>query len=227
MNIEHIFFDLDHTLWDFEKNSGLTFQKLFKDFKVDVAPDQFLKAYKPINKKYWKLYREEKVSKDDLRYYRLREAFDALEFSVADELIDTIAIKYIEYLPDFNHTITGAVELLDYLQEKYQLHIITNGFQEVQSLKMKKSGLLGYFDQIITSESVGVKKPNPRIFHHALQVSNALQENSMMIGDNLEADVEGAVNAGLQAIHCNFDNEFTEAKNIVSVASLLEIKQYL
>ncbi len=227
MNIQHIFFDLDHTLWDFEKNSGLTFKKVFKDFKIDVVPNEFLKVYKPINKKYWKLYREEKVSKSDLRYYRLKEAFDMLKHSITDESIDMIAIKYIEYLPNFNHIFTGTIELLEYLKEKYQLHIITNGFEEIQTLKLQKSGLFDYFDQIITSESVGVKKPNPKIFHHALKVSNARKENSIMIGDNLEADIRGAMNVGLQTIHCNFENELFDTKNIVSVASLLEIKQYL
>lgn len=226
-NIQHIFFDLDHTLWDFEKNSDLTFQKIFKEYCIDLPLDSFLEKYKPINKAYWKLYQENKVSKKNLRYSRLKDTFDALEYAISDHLITEFSIKYIDYLPFFNHLFEGTIPLLEDLKMKYQLHIITNGFEEVQLLKMEKSGLLPYFNQIITSESVGVKKPNPKIFHHALKLANSTTQNSLMIGDNIEADIKGAMNIGLKAIHCNFDRQVTAQKNIVSVNSLLELKQYL
>jgi len=227
MNVAHIFFDLDHTLWDFEKNSNLAFQKIFSEHRIGVELSDFLEMYRPINKRYWELYQENKVLKKDLKYYRLKDTFDALNHSVSDNLIETIAIKYIDYLPHFNHLFTGATALLEYLKSKYQLHIITNGFEEVQLLKMEKSGLLHYFNQIITSESVGVKKPNPKVFYHALYLANATVENSIMIGDNLEADIQGALNIGLKAIHCNFTKEIVHTQNIISVNSLLEIKEYL
>ncbi|TVZ56967.1 putative hydrolase of the HAD superfamily [Lutibacter sp. Hel_I_33_5] len=227
MNIKHIFFDLDHTLWDFEKNSDLSFKKVFRELNVKVDVDIFFKVYKPINFNYWKLYREEKVSKEVLRYGRLKDAFDAIQFEISDEVIDQIAIKYIDYLPDFNYLFEGTFELLDYLKDKYQLHIITNGFEEIQSKKMESSNIHHYFNQIITSESVGVKKPNPKVFDYALMKANAIKEESIMIGDNLEADIQGAINVGLRAIHCNFDNKKNNDKKITSVTSLLEIKQYL
>lgn len=227
MKIKHVFFDLDHTLWDFEKNSDLTFQKVFLEYDVKVALNLFLEVYKPINFKYWKLYREEKVTKEALRYGRLKEAFVALNYSISDDLINVIAIKYIEFLPDFNHLFAGAFELLDYLKDKYQLHIITNGFEEVQSKKMRTSNIQHYFKEVITSDSVGVKKPNPKVFNYGLEVANARKEESIMIGDSLEADIQGALDVGFQAIHCNFDNQIVENKEIISVRSLLEIKQYL
>ena len=227
MEIEHVFFDLDHTLWDFEKNSGLTFEKIFIENKIDVKIDDFLKVYVPLNLAYWKLYRNEKVSKEELRYARLKKSFDAISYTVSDTLIDKLATEYIENLAEFNHLFEGAFELLDYLKEKYTLHIITNGFEEIQSKKMVNSKLHHYFDQIITSESVGVKKPNPKVFNFALESAKATKENSIMIGDSLEADIQGALNVGLKAIHCVFDDLTPTENGIVSVTKLLEIKQYL
>lgn len=227
MKIEHIFFDLDHTLWDFEKNSALTFEKIFSENNIDVNIADFLEVYVPLNLQYWKLYRNEKVSKEALRYERLKKPFDAIGYSVSDAVIDTLATAYIDNLSEFNHLFEGAFELLDYLKEKYTLHIITNGFEEVQNKKMINSKLFPYFEQIITSESVGVKKPDARVFEHALKVSKAKKENSIMIGDSLEADIHGALNGGLSAIHCVFDANTPTDKNITSVTSLLEIKRYL
>ncbi|MDX6746703.1 YjjG family noncanonical pyrimidine nucleotidase [Polaribacter sp. PL03] len=227
MKIEHVFFDLDHTLWDFEKNSELTLEKIFLDNNVDVKIDTFLEAYIPLNLKYWKLYRQEKVSKEELRYARLKNSFDAVNYEISDALINKLADDYIENLANFNHLFEGTFDLLDYLKEKYTLHIITNGFEEIQSKKLKNSKIDHYFDQIITSESVGVKKPNPKVFNFALKVANAKKENSMMIGDSLEADIEGALNVGLKTIHCVFDDLSETNSDIVSVKNLLEIKQYL
>jgi putative hydrolase of the HAD superfamily len=227
MNIKHVFFDLDHTLWDFEKNSDLTFQKLFKDYEVGIDVNDFLEVYKPINLKYWRLYRDEKINKENLRYQRLKEAFDAIYFEVSDELINLLAIKYIEFLPLFSHLFDDTFEILDYLKEKYELHIITNGFEEVQLKKMKSSKIDHYFNQIITSESVGVKKPNPRVFEYAINVANATKENSIMIGDSLEADIEGALGFGIKAVYCNFDNNKHKSDAFITITSLLEIKQYL
>lgn len=227
MKIEHIFFDLDHTLWDFEKNSALTFKKIFLENEINLKIDDFLEVYVPLNLKYWKLYRNEKVSKEELRYARLKKSFDAVNYPISDSLIDKLATAYIDNLSSFNHLFDGAIELLEYLKEKYSLHIITNGFEEVQNKKMINSKLFHYFDQIITSESVGVKKPDPRVFEHALEVSKASKEYSIMIGDSLEADIHGALAVGLSAIHCVFDANTPTDENIISVTSLLEIKRYL
>ena len=227
MDIQHVFFDLDHTLWDFEKNSDLAFKKVFDKQNITIDLNSFLTVYKPLNLQYWKLYREEKISKDELRYGRLKNSFDAVNYAITDDLIDVIAVEYIDSLPDFNHLFEYTFEILEYLKDKYQLHIITNGFEEIQIKKMESSNILHYFNSVITSESVGVKKPNPKVFYHALEVANAKKENSIMIGDNIEADVLGAINIGMQAIHCNFEQEKVVDLNIISIASLLELKQYL
>jgi len=150
MNIKHIFFDLDHTLWDFETNSAHAFDFIFMDNRVEVDLNSFLKIYAPINHKYWKLYREEKVSKPVLRYNRLKETFDLLNYNISDDLINHLAIVYIDNLPNYNMLFEGTIEVLDYLSPKYEMHIITNGFEEVQTKKMEKSGIKKYFDKIIT-----------------------------------------------------------------------------
>lgn len=224
--IRHIFFDLDHTLWDFEKNSALTFQQLLEAESFPVSITDFLKVYQPINFEYWKRYREEKVTKEALKYGRLKDTFTALGLSVTDEKINQMAEEYLKILPQYNHLFDGAIALLEYLKNKYELHIITNGFEEVQLLKMEKSGVLQYFNQIITSEAVGVKKPDPKVFEFSLQKASASKKESIMIGDNLEADIMGAINFGIEAIYCNFEGEKVPI-NIKTVSSLLEIKEYL
>lgn len=205
-NIEHIFFDLDHTLWDFDKNSGLTFEKIFNMHNLDVDLRVFLDAYEPINLRYWKLYREEKVAKTELRYRRLKDAFDKIGLDISDELINTLSEDYITYLSSFNHVFEGTHDVLNYLSKKYRLHIITNGFEEAQEKKMKSSHLKQYFTTITNSEMVGVKKPNPKIFNFAMDLANAKPEQSIMIGDSLEADIEGAKGVGMDAIHFDYSN---------------------
>lgn len=226
MKINHIFFDLDHTLWDFEKNSDLAFESVFEKHKIKLSVSKFLNYYKNINQHYWKLYREEKVTKEELRYGRLKDTFNKIKFEISDEIIDFLANDYIEALPNNNYLFEGTHEILEHLQNNYQLHIITNGFNEVQFKKIENSGISSFFDKIITSEEVGVKKPNPQIFKYALEKTNAKSNESIMIGDNWEADIMGAKNAGLDAIYCNFDSQ-PVGENIKSVNNLIEIKKFL
>ena len=226
MKIKHIFFDLDHTLWDFEKNSALAFQQIFKEQQIELNFEEFLEVYKPINFDYWRLYREEKISKEKLRYGRLKDTFDKLNYTISDDLINIISVDYISYLPNYNYLFEGTLELLEYLKDNYHLHIITNGFEEVQDLKLEKSGIKKYFNQIITSESVGVKKPNPKVFEYALLKANAMKENSIMIGDSLEADVYGALDFGIDAIYFN-PEEKLNSLDLKTVNSLLEIKNII
>ena len=224
--VKDIFFDLDHTLWDFDKNSMLAFKRVFKKFKITIEFDAFLKIYEPINVEYWKKYREDKVSKESLRRGRLIDSFNFFDLIYTTEKIDEIADAYIQELPFDNHLFEGAVEILDYLILKYKLHIITNGFEEVQHKKLKNSGIDCYFSTVTTSEEVGLKKPNPKVFLTALNKANSLPAQSVMIGDSLEADILGANNIGMQTIFYNYRNE-NISKKIKSIDSLLEIKNYL
>ena len=161
-NIEHVFFDLDHTLWDFDKNSALTFEKIFDLNNIDINLDEFLEVYVPLNLYYWKLYREEKIDKESLRYRRLNDVFQKLNMTVKTRMIYKLSEDYITYLSSFNHLFDGTIEILEYLKPKYSLHIITNGFKEVQYGKLNKSNIDHFFHTVTNSEMVGVKKPNPK-----------------------------------------------------------------
>ena len=224
--IKHVFFDLDHTLWDFDKNSALTFKKIFELHNVDVDLKTFAEVYEPINLNYWKLYREEQVDKTSLRYGRLKDTFDSLNYDVSDELINQLSEDYITYLTTFNHLFEGTIDLLEYLKLHYDLHIITNGFEEAQLKKMNASKITSYFKTITNSEMAGVKKPNPIIFNLALKVANAKPEESIMIGDNYEADILGAINVGLDVLYFNYHNEDPD-EGIKLIDNLIDVKKYL
>lgn len=224
--ITDIFFDLDHTLWDFDKNSALTFKKIFEIHNIDLVLDDFLEVYEPINLKYWKMYREERIDKASLRYGRLKNSFDAIELFIEDNLIDILSEEYIAHLPSNNYLFDGTFEILNYLEKNYQLHIITNGFHEVQHGKLRNSKIDSYFKTVTNSEMVGVKKPDPIIFEHALNLAKASANSSVMIGDNWEADIQGALNVGLDAICFNIHGIDLD-KNIKQITNLLELKAYL
>ena len=222
--IDNIFFDLDHTLWDFDKNSDLTFFKILKKNDISIDVSKFLNFYHPINRKYWVMYRENKVSKADLRYYRLSDTFKKLNYDISDNLINQLAIDYIEHLSDFNHLIPDTLTVLDLLKSKYKMHIITNGFKEVQKRKLQKSDLIQFFETVTISEDVGVKKPHKLIFDQALTAANANVKNSIMIGDNFNTDILGALGGGMKAIYFDFHktNE-KEREDVIIVKSLKEI----
>ncbi|MEP2936738.1 MAG: YjjG family noncanonical pyrimidine nucleotidase [Gilvibacter sp.] len=206
-NVKHIFFDLDHTLWDFDKNSGLAFKRLFKSFNIPLGLEEFLEVYEPINLDYWRLYRNDKVTKQALRRGRLKDAFAAFGMTYDVAILDAMGVAYIDELPKDNHLFDYAMELLDYLQKDYILHIITNGFEEVQHKKLKNANIASFFTTVTTSEDAGVKKPNPYIFKLALERSGATPEQSVMIGDSFEADVLGARAQGFHTIFFNYRNQ--------------------
>ena len=222
--ITDLFFDLDHTLWDFEKNSALTFDQLLIDYQIPVRLDDFLKVYVPLNLEYWKAFREQRMDKETLRYRRIKDTFDQLEISIDDDMVFTLADAYIQNLPEHNHLFPGAIEVLDKLKERYSLHIITNGFRDVQRKKLKNSSLSHYFSTVTDSESVGVKKPNPLIFLKALNLANCLPENSLMIGDDYEADILGAKQVKMNTILINHHKKLFEC---VQIKRLDELLNYL
>ncbi len=224
--IKDVFFDLDHTLWDFDKNSELAFHKIFKENHPSIDVKLFVAIYAPINQACWKLYQVDKMSHEELRYRRLKDSFDAMNYTISDEDIHQMSVDYITYLPENNILFEGAQEVLDYLNSKYTLHIITNGFAEVQYKKITNSGISDYFTTITNSEMAGVKKPHPQIYQHALTVANASKESSVMIGDCIDADVRGALEFGIEAIHFNPEKKAIPLTTH-SISKLVELKKYL
>ena len=226
-NIKHIFFDLDHTLWNFEKNSALTFKFLLDKYNITIDLQKFLKVYMPINFSLWNLYRDDKITKEYLRHNRLKSTFEKLNIKIDSGLIDEISNDYVKHLPDNNFLLPNAIPVLDYLFQKYTLHIITNGFTEVQNTKISNSNLNKYFSCIIDSETVGVKKPHSKIFNYAYNISKASYKNEcLMIGDNYQADVMGALNNGFKAIHLNSNNESYHENSII-ITDLISLKEIL
>ncbi|NAS14184.1 YjjG family noncanonical pyrimidine nucleotidase [Poritiphilus flavus] len=224
--VTDIFFDLDHTLWDFDKNSALTFEQILQAQNIVVNLPDFLEVYVRLNQEYWKLYREERITKSELRYGRLKRSFDALGYPISDNTIDLLAQEYIAHLSSYNNLFPNTIEILEYLKPNYRLHIVTNGFQEIQEKKLRNADILDYFDQVVNSEMAGVKKPNPKIFNLALEKAGVSALNSLMIGDNLEADILGAQAVGFHTLHFNPQDEpLHEYCEIIQ--DLSEIKNYL
>mgnify|MGYP001331487699 CR=1 FL=1 len=227
-HINDIFWDLDHTLWDFDKNSDLTFFKILNENTIKVDVSSFLKTYHPINRKYWELYRLNKVSKAHLRFHRLSDTFKELCVEVSDIQINKLSIDYINHLSDFNNLIPNAITVLENFHSNYNMHIITNGFKEVQRKKLEKSGLSKYFTTITISEDVGFKKPSKEIFLQAVVKANAIIENSVMIGDNFNADIIGAKSVGMKAIYYNFhQTKEKQLSGVLKINDLLELKDIL
>lgn len=224
--ITDVFFDLDHTLWDFDRNSALTFDKIFKSNQIAINLDDFLFHYKAINLQYWKLYRDEKIDKEVLRFGRLNDTFLALNHTIEKEIIQKLSTDYITYLTDNNYLYDDTITILEYLYKNYNLHILSNGFEEVQSKKLTKSKILHYFKTVTNGEDVGVKKPNPQIFYYAIEKANTGISKSIMIGDSYEADILGALNIGMDVI---FFDEFQKPleTNVKKIHHLIELKKYL
>ena len=203
---KHLFFDLDRTLWDFETNSHETLLEICERYKLKEIGvsnyEEFIKIYKKINTELWNLYRINKISQKNLRRERFQKSLE--HFGVKDYILsENIGEYYINICPRKTKLLPYAHKVLDYLQHKYTLHIITNGFDKTQHIKLDCSKLTSYFQQIITSEKTGFKKPNPLIFYHALKLSQAIIEESVYIGDNLEIDIVGCQNTGIDGVYFN------------------------
>ncbi len=221
-NITDIFFDLDHTIWDFDKNSEFSYELIFNELNLDVPLKDFLSVYKDINVQLWKLFRQDKIDKETLRFERLKKSFLKIGIDYPESLLNKIADLYIFYLSKQTHLIDGAFEVLEYLKPKYRLHIITNGFAEIQENKLKNSNLANYFDIVVDSEMAKVKKPNPIIYELALNMAGVSKKNAIMIGDSLEADVLGAIDFGMDAICYNYHKD-KMPENIKSIDNLVEL----
>jgi putative hydrolase of the HAD superfamily len=200
---KHLFFDLDRTLWDFDTNNRRTFDELFTKFELMrrgiIDPGRFYNEYQKINIALWEEYKHQRITKETLNFKRFYDSL--LLYNIADSTLATeIGNFYITNSPLKTVLYPNTLETLEILHSKYKLHIITNGFEEVQYIKIARSGLEKYFDKIITSEKAGFKKPDRKIFEYALQETGATPEESIIIGDDPEADIYGASLIGMDQI---------------------------
>lgn len=230
MKYRHLFFDLDHTLWDFEKNANETLHTLYERHNFarfgTFSVEQFVSVYSDINHALWRLYQSNKITQQQLRDVRFVRALTKLGVAEAD-IPPTISAEFTDILPQKSAVFPYTHEVLDYLKPSYRLHLITNGFNDIQGLKLASSNLTHYFEEVITSEHSGHLKPDPRMFRHALARTGAIAAESLMIGDNLECDVLGAYNAGIDQVYFNPDKRRHFAQITHEISCLSELKNIL
>lgn len=231
MNIQHIFFDLDNTLWDHRKNAYLTIKDLFAKeeiaLKYNIDFEEFHSVYHRVNERLWEQIRDGEIDKNYLRKHRFYDTF--CHFGINDSgLAMFFEEHFLDKILNYNHLVEGAEYILDYLKDKgYTLHIISNGFQEVTERKCILSGIDHYFKTITSADSVGVRKPDPAIFEYSLGLSEATKEESILIGDDWIADVIGAQKFGMDIIFFDALNDNPQQERLKIIKHLLQIKKYL
>lgn len=225
---KHLFFDLDHTLWDFDSNAKTTLGEIYIEFElnVKVTPvfEDFYKRYIYHNEILWDRYQKGLISADELKWKRMWRTL--LDFKIGDEpLSKSLSARFLEILPTKKEVFPYTNEILRYLKEKkYHIHLITNGFEKTQWSKIRNSGLDKYITHVITSEGSNSLKPKKEIFEFALQKANAKLEESIMIGDNLDADIQGAMNAGMDTVFVNHINATTTLKPTYTITHLDQLE---
>jgi putative hydrolase of the HAD superfamily len=227
---KHIFFDLDHTLWDFERSAEETKREMFETLKLKdrgiESYEAFRENYVGINLDLWALYRVDKIGKVDLNFRRF---YDTLcKMGIDDRSLgEAMASGFIDGISSKTYLFPFAKETLEYLYKRYPLHIITNGFEEVQFRKLKNSGMDRYFTSVITSEEAGSKKPDAEIFQFSLRKTGALADESLMVGDDLLVDMAGARQMGIDQLYVNHEKKIHDEPVTMEVFSLEEIMELL
>lgn len=229
-NYQHLFFDLDHTLWDYDRNVRESLSELFQIYALQEVGipsfEQFFTSFHEVNFQLWDDYNLGKIDKQGLR----RDRFPLI-FSHAGGDPTAIPAPFEE---DFMHRTSSkphlfphSKEILNYLKKRYRVHIITNGFDESQAKKMRSSGITDYFELVVTSETTGFKKPDPRIFYHALEQLNAEASACLMIGDNPNSDILGAQRANIDQVYFNPEGKSSPIPATYEIRHLQELEQLL
>jgi putative hydrolase of the HAD superfamily len=225
---KHLFFDLDRTLWDWNANSETSLRKLYQLHlsHSGYTYEEFERYYNQYNDQMWVLFRENKIKKEEFRVQRFRLSLNEIGID-SQELAEKLSTQFMDESPRGTRLMPNALEILDYLQSRYHLHILSNGFRDIQHIKMSGSGLTPYFKKIITSESCGYLKPDKRIFHYALSSTNCRKENALMIGDEIDADIMGALNFGIDQVFYNPQNVTHKLSPTFEIDNLKQLKEFL
>ncbi len=226
----HLFFDLDRTIYDFDVNNKETLRQIFASHLTgskssDVEFEDFFSVYGDINKLLWLQYKQGQLSKEQLNVTRFGKTLAV--FGVCDLNPEVLAKEYIEISPRMTKLCPGAIEMLDYLFPKYELHLITNGFSEIQYFKIKNCGLDKYFREVITSEEAGAQKPDAKIFQLAFQKTGARPTESLIIGDDPDADIGGGINAEMDQVWLRYPGDESDVIPTYQISHLLELKEIL
>lgn len=223
-----LFFDLDHTLWDYDTNSVEVLSEIYlKHISSDSSElEIFLKNFNKVNNALWDKYNKGKIDKEVIRkerFIKVLERSDIYDIPLAQYISEF----YLFECPRRTHLIPDAIEVLEYLKNKYELHILTNGFDDVQEIKMTRAGIKKYFDKIITSETIGYKKPSKEYFEFAFNATNSKNNEAIMIGDNLKTDIAGANNVKMDSIYFNPSGYAKPHKATHEISALLDLKETL
>ncbi len=226
MQYKHLFFDWDHTLWDFETNSERSLTSIYYEFDLRrfglQSPQHFIDTYKPLNKKLWTEFREGKIDAQTVKIKRFQECLK--QFSLTDlELIRQIKSFYLEELPKGGDLMPNVEESLELLSKQYTLHIVTNGFLEVTQQKIQHSSIAKLFTTILSAEEVGVLKPNKKVFEEAFKRANATAKNSLFIGDNLIADIQGPKRVGMHQVFYNPNRQSHSESPTYEISDIKEL----
>jgi putative hydrolase of the HAD superfamily len=231
MKYRHLFFDLDHTLWDFETNAKETLSELYLQnalVEKGIADfDQFFQRYSHHNERLWDRYTKGFIKQEELRWKRMWLAM--LDFKLADEpLARSMSVQFLDHLPMRKNLFPYTIEILTYLKNKqYRLHLVTNGFESIQHHKLRNADLTGFFEEVITSEGCNSLKPHKEIFDYAIRKTGAVVEESIMIGDNLDADIQGGINAGMDTVFVNHLNIKPHIQPTYTIYHLQELENIL
>ena len=227
----HLFFDLDHTLWDFDTNAKESLSEIFDEFELESRTttvfSEFYKIYLHHNAILWDRYHKGFISSEDLKWKRMWRAL--LDCKLGDEILArNMSSRFLDILPTKKLLFEYTIEILNYLESKnYTMHLITNGFEKTQWSKLNNSNLSKYFTNVITSEASSAVKPAKEIFEYALVKAGAKLEESIMIGDNPDADIQGAINAGMDSIFVNHINIPIEVSPTFTIYKLKELEEIL
>ena len=225
-----LFFDLDKTLWDFESNSKVTLKEMYDLFSLKVYVGDFYsfyRNYREVNDRLWHQYRNDEITKHELRwkrFYLTLETFDISDRKLADELDE----YYITNSPLKNKMFPNTLETISELKNKeYRMFILTNGFTEVQYVKLDSCGLSGMFERVFTSEEVGVQKPGKAFFEFVLNSINVAPDKCLMIGDDCLSDIEGAKGCGIDQVFFNPEKVRNGCESTYEIADMKELLKIL
>lgn len=232
-NITMIYFDLDHTLWDFESNSEEALKLVYEqyhDILKNVTLEDFINSYHKINKQLWDIYRKKMITQEELKVLRFEITLNSLNVKHRENLVEEMNDFYLNSLSNQSKLIDGAKDILDYLKSDYELGIITNGFKNTQIAKMKNSGIDCYFSILVTSDETGFPKPDEKIFSYAVYKAARPKEEIVYVGDDLENDILPALKFGINAIwfknHDVINSNLIDEKDIVKINHLSELKEF-
>ncbi|MFM2483068.1 YjjG family noncanonical pyrimidine nucleotidase [Celerinatantimonas sp. YJH-8] len=231
MKYQHIFFDLDHTLWDFDRNARLVLVSMYQNFLKGqgFSQQQFIDVYEQVNRSLWDQFNHGQLDKQQLRAIRFSETFRQLGVNEGHFELTPIAMDewYLHHCAEMDGVFPGCYECLDILQQYFHLHLITNGFTETQYKKMASAKLTHYFEQVFVSDEVGAHKPDPAIFEYAMQAVHTVPEACLMVGDSLLADIEGAKRAGIDQVWFNPNHQPSLQSMTYQIQQLLELPTLL